>query len=106
MASLLGDKIKKLRNDKKLTLDELAKKTNSSKSYIWELENKSIAKPSAEKLAAIAAVLGVTSEYLVGKEKLSTAPSAKDDAFISKYKSLKPSEKEKYIKLIQLFDNE
>jgi transcriptional regulator with XRE-family HTH domain len=100
----LGEKIKKLRNDKGLTLDELAKVTSSSKSYIWELENKSISKPSAEKLIKIANILGVTTEYLMGKEKKNTLVEAKDDAFINKYKSLKPEEKEKYIKLVELFE--
>ena len=100
----LGEKIKKLRNDKGLTLDQLAKVTGSSKSYIWELENKSISKPSAEKLAKIANVLGVTTEYLIGKEKKNALVEAKDDVFISKYKSLNADEKEKIIKLVELFE--
>ena len=41
-------------------LDQLADATESSKSYMWELENKDDPKPSADKLARIAAVLDVT----------------------------------------------
>lgn len=37
---MLRKKIHDLRKQKGLTLDQLAKQVNSSKSYIWELENK------------------------------------------------------------------
>ena len=42
MTSTFGEKIRALRKEKKLTLDQLAEKAQSSKSYIWELENKKI----------------------------------------------------------------
>ncbi len=48
--SPLGDKIRALRKQKKLSLEQLAELTDSSKSYIWELENKDDPKPSAEKI--------------------------------------------------------
>ncbi len=53
-----GERIKKLRTQKGLTLDQLAQETASSKSYIWELENKNPPRPSAEKLSSIASALG------------------------------------------------
>jgi len=60
----LGEKIRKLRKEKGFTLDKLAELTESSKSYIWELENKNPPRPSAEKLAKIADKLGTTIEFL------------------------------------------
>jgi transcriptional regulator with XRE-family HTH domain len=63
--SPLGDKIRILRKQKKLSLEQLAELTESSKSYIWELENKDDPKPSAEKMARIAATLEVTTEFLL-----------------------------------------
>ena len=39
MPSELGKKIQRLRKEKGLTLEQLADLTDSSKSYIWELEN-------------------------------------------------------------------
>ena len=60
MPSLLGEKIRALRKLKKLSLEQLAELTESSKSYLWKLENKDAPKPSVEKLARIAAVLEVT----------------------------------------------
>src|SRR3954471_13365040 len=82
-----GDRIKELRTEKELTLEQLAEKTNSSKSYIWELENKNPPRPSAEKLAAIATALGVTVDYLLGTDD-QTRDAAEDRAFFRQYSSL------------------
>ncbi len=65
MANVLGAKIKELRKEKALTLEQLAEKIGSGKSYIWEIENKGVKRPSAEKLAAIAKALDVTTDYLI-----------------------------------------
>ena len=46
MPSAMGEKIQKLRKKKGFTLEKLAELTNSSKSYIWELENKNPPRPS------------------------------------------------------------
>ena len=61
MANVLGAKIKELRKHKGLTLEQLAEKIGSGKSYIWEIENKGVKRPSAEKLAAIAKELAMAS---------------------------------------------
>ncbi len=42
MANLLGAKIKELRKEKGLTLEQLAEIIGSGKSYIWDLENKGV----------------------------------------------------------------
>ena len=54
MPSTLGEKLKELRRQKKFSLDDLAKRSGASKSYLWELENRPDRKPSAEKLIDIA----------------------------------------------------
>ena len=65
MPSPLGDKIRALRKQKKLSLEQLAELTESSKSYIWELENKDDPRPSADKISKIAAVLEATTDSRV-----------------------------------------
>jgi transcriptional regulator with XRE-family HTH domain len=65
----------------------LAAATKSSKSYIWELENKNPPRPSAEKLAEIAAALGVTTDYLIGRDD-QTLTEAEDIAFFREYSGL------------------
>ena len=42
MPSLLGTKINELRRERGLTLEQLAQATDSSKSYMWEIENKDV----------------------------------------------------------------
>lgn len=85
MEQTFGTRIKALRTERKLTLDQLAKLTDSSKSYIWELENKNPPRPSAEKLAEIARALEVTVDYLLGNEE---EASAEDKAFFRKYSKM------------------
>jgi len=82
-----GHRIKKLRTEQGLTLEQLAQATGSSKSYIWELENKNPPRPSAEKLSAIAVALGVTVDYLLGADD-QTLDTAEDTAFFRQYSSL------------------
>jgi transcriptional regulator with XRE-family HTH domain len=87
MAVKFGERIKQLRTDRGLTLDQLAQATESSKSYIWELENKNPPRPSAEKLSAIAAALGVTVDFLMGADE-HTLADAEDKAFYRAYSNL------------------
>lgn len=82
-----GKKIKDLRTSAGVTLDQLAQATGSSKSYIWELENKNPPRPSADKLSAIAKALGVTVDYLLGADD-QTLKAAEDKAFFRQYSSL------------------
>lgn len=61
----LGDKIRWCRTKKELTLDELARRAGLSKRYLWELENRESQRPSAQKLQAIADVLGEDVSFFV-----------------------------------------
>jgi len=51
MPTPLGERIREQRLKKGLTLEQLAGAIGSGKSYMWELENKDSARPSAEKSA-------------------------------------------------------
>lgn len=88
-----GEKIRELRKKAKLTLDQLAEMTESSKSYIWELENKNPPRPSADKIDKIARALGVTADYLMDQK--ADLATAEDEAFFRKYRELSPEAKEK-----------
>lgn len=106
MATALGGKIKKLRNDKGLTLDKLAELSESSKSYVWELENKEPPRPSAEKLSKIASALGVTIEYLMDRESRVTEADAIDEMFFRKYQNMDQDVKDKVRKMVDLWDDD
>lgn len=58
----LAERIRKLRDEKGLSLDELAHEAKISKTYLWELEKDSegAKKPSADVLMRIATALSTT----------------------------------------------
>jgi len=62
----LGERLRRAREAKELSLDELALRARISKTYLWELEKDAAKKPSAKLLLQIAAVLSVTIADLLG----------------------------------------
>jgi transcriptional regulator with XRE-family HTH domain len=102
MATSLGEKIRKLRKDKGYTLDELAERSESSKSYIWELENKDPPRPSGGKLALIAEALDVTPDYLLGLD--AEVQSAEDKAFFRKYQKMEPGQKTQIREMLEVIN--
>lgn len=103
MSTALGEKIRRLRNQKNLTLDKLAELTESSKSYIWELENKSPPRPSAEKLAKIAEKLDTTLDYLLDEGENVTEEDAADARFYRRYRKMPPTTKAKIRQMVKLW---
>lgn len=106
MPSPFGDKIRVLRKQKKLSLEQLAELTDSSKSYMWELENKDDPKPSAEKVARIAAVLEVTTEFLMNDSVATPGEEVIDEAFFRKYKTMPDETKKQIRKILAAWDDE
>jgi transcriptional regulator with XRE-family HTH domain len=97
-----GERIREQRKRAGLTLEQLAEASESSKSYIWELENKNPPRPSAAKISKIAKALNVTTDYLINDgEELE---SAQDAAFFRKYSSLSPSVKDKIRQFAKMMD--
>lgn len=99
----LGDKIRTHRKKKGYTLEKLAELTESSKSYVWELENKNPPRPSADKLSRIASALGVTAEYLLDRE--GDVADAADEAFYRKYRRMDPDTKDRIRRMIDVWDD-
>ncbi|MCP4654832.1 MAG: helix-turn-helix transcriptional regulator [bacterium] len=60
-----GDRLRRLRTQKGLSLDELAAATGISKAYLWKLERKPDVNPSIEIAQKLAAALGTTVGTLV-----------------------------------------
>ena len=106
MPIVLGSKIKELRGQKGYTLKKLADLTGSSKSYIWELENRNPPRPSAEKISKIAEQLGVTMEYLLDAEANITQEDANDAKFYRKYQQMDEKTKSKIRSFLGLWDED
>lgn len=103
MTKSLGEKLNLLRKQKRLTLERLGEMTETSKSYIWELENKNLPRPSAEKLAKIASALGVTVDYLIDTHEAKPAVDVVDQAFFRKYRNMNSDTKEKIRQIVELW---
>ena len=98
----LQEKLKELRKAKGFSLDRLADLTKSSKSYLWELENRSARKPSAEKLTVIARELGVTTDYLLDDNAQPDEEVFKE-AFYRKFSQLNKEDKKKVEDIVDMW---
>ncbi|MEI8376712.1 MAG: helix-turn-helix transcriptional regulator [Planctomycetota bacterium] len=74
----LAEKIRKLREAKGLSLDDLADKAGISKTYLWELERDAAGtkKPSADVLMRIATALSTTLADLLSLETVKIQETA------------------------------
>ncbi len=104
MPSPLGDRVRELRRKKGLTLEALAERVGSSKSYMWEIENKDVARPSAEKLHQIAIALDTTTDYLIMAADVTEA-DAQDKAFFRHYLKMDDKGKEKLREMLKILDD-
>lgn len=100
MSESLKEKLRAHRQKLGYSLDELARLSGSSKSYLWELENRETRKPSAEKLAKIAEVLGVTTDYLLD-EKAEMDDTQIKEAFFRKFNRLEDDDKKRVQEMIE-----
>ena len=71
--SIIGDKINQRRVEKRLSLAELARRANISKSYLHAIESGETQSPSAEILFRLANELDATIADLLGEEDPSSA---------------------------------
>lgn len=106
MPSKLGIKINELRRQKGLTLEQLAQATDSSKSYMWEIENKEVARPSAEKLDRIAEVLGVTASFLIDASQTKPTDRDQNEAFFRKFEKADPVVKDRLKRILDVLEDE
>ncbi|MDE0084286.1 MAG: helix-turn-helix transcriptional regulator [Candidatus Poribacteria bacterium] len=75
----LGQKIRKLRKEKELSLNKLAENAGISKAYLSQLENDVSKQPSAEILLKIASALGITIADLLDQPVRVYAEDFKDE---------------------------
>jgi transcriptional regulator with XRE-family HTH domain len=76
----VGGRIRRYRQERSLSLSQLAEQAGVSKGYLSALENNDdnsspSRRPSAETLYAIAKILGVTMSDLLGRKLLTTPPN-------------------------------
>ena len=101
MAKTFGERLQQMRKRNNLTLDELAKKIDSTKSYVWELENKPNIRPSAELVYKLANVLNTTVDVLLGKKSIDDI-GEKDKVFFSRYQPLRSETKDRLARIMDI----
>lgn len=102
MTTSVGAKIKRHRQEKGYTLDKLAELTDSSKSYIWELEKRDTRKPSGKKLTRIAQALDVTTDYLLDDSE-EPGDEVLKEVFFRKFSKLAPDDQAKINQMIEMW---
>ncbi|MDZ5473527.1 helix-turn-helix domain-containing protein [Bacillus sp. 31A1R] len=65
---MIGDRVKKLRQERKLSLSELAEQAGVAKSYLSSLERNLQRNPSIQFLEKISAVLHVPVDHLIHEQ--------------------------------------
>lgn len=103
MQSPFGKRLREYREAKGLTLQQVADGVGCTKAYIWELEMRPGQRPSAERLNAIAKLLGVTVQDLLG-EPIGEVdnPTPVDVAFFREYAGMSEEEKDRYRQAMRL----
>lgn len=101
MQSFIGRNIKRLREEKNMTIQKLADRIGAKKSYIWKLENRTPKNPSTVRLTEIADVLGVSVGSLL-QENSSIGELEEDHFAWEKYKKLDSETKSKVRQFIDM----
>lgn len=106
----IGNKLKELRKQQKLTLKELSQKTNISISFISDIENRR-RNPSIDNLKILANALNVQVNYFFDGSEFKEETKLdeyinKNKIFFSKFEKLNDKDKDKIIKMIEMFEDE
>jgi transcriptional regulator with XRE-family HTH domain len=103
MGSAFGARLRRLREAKRMTLQQVADEVGCTKAYIWELEMKEGQRPSAERVQLLAKALGVTMGDIMG-EPIEEVPQAspEDVAFFRKYAGMSEEEKKDYQEVLKM----
>lgn len=96
----MGDRIKRLRSENHMTLEELGNKVGVGKSTVRKWENGIIANMRRDKIAKLSAALGVSPAYLKGWESSTTSSPKKVDSseeLVNIYEQLIPNNQKKVL---------
>lgn len=104
----IGDKLRKIRKENKLTLKELSIKTGVSISFISDIENKR-RNPSIDTLKILAKALGVSVSIFWDDNSIHEEIETIDDdvkILVKKIKKMSKENRKKALKMLDIFLNE
>ncbi|WP_404454345.1 helix-turn-helix domain-containing protein [Virgibacillus necropolis] len=79
---MIGEKIKQLRQDKNMSISELAEKAGVAKSYLSSIERNLQSNPSIQFIEKIGVVLGVTVNELIREENATSIEEKLDGEWL------------------------
>ncbi|QKY69956.1 helix-turn-helix domain-containing protein [Lentibacillus sp. CBA3610] len=79
---MIGEKIKQLRKEKKMSISELAEKAGVAKSYLSSIERNLQTNPSIQFVEKISAVLGISANDLIREDKQGDHDQQLDDEWL------------------------
>lgn len=107
MPKTFKEKVREERERLNLSLEDLGDRIGSSKSYMWELENKDSARPSADKVFKLAEVFDVSPEYLLDETgRIKREAEQFDRVFFSRFQKLRPENKKILKRFMDSLDEE
>lgn len=95
------ERLQRLRNQRGFTLEALAEKVGSTKSYLWELENKPTIRPSAVLVYNLAVALDTTVGVLMGETNVKDI-AERDQVFFRNYTKLNPETRKRLSKIMDV----
>ena len=101
MAETFGERLKRLREEAGLTLQALAEAIESTKSYVWELENKPNIRPSADLVYKLSVALDTTVGVLMGEAAVGDL-AEQDQVFFRNYQELKLDTKKRLSRIMDV----
>lgn len=104
MSDSFAKKVRHLRKKNHLTLEDLANKLGTTKNYVWQLENKTPARPSGQLLLKIADIFDVSPDYLIDDENEEETEDQFADALFRKSKNLNltKTDQEKILEIMKI----
>lgn len=109
MSNAFGNRLRRFRQERKMTMEQLAEAVGVSKSYIWALENnpeQRVQRTSATVMNSLAKALGVNLLDLMGEaspEPLGDDAKPEDVAFFRNYMDMAVEDRETYRQMLELF---
>lgn len=98
----LAVKITDLRQEKGLSLKDVADKVGVTKSYIWELEKGKATNPSAELVDKLALLFGVPVDFLFNPNRTELSEEDAAQVFYRELKSLNDQDQKNVLDIMKM----
>lgn len=98
---MVGERIKKLREEKGISQTDLAIKIGESKQNLYKYETGKITNIPSDKIELIAEVLGCSPAYLMGWEEPDNTQDTRNKEFIELFKNTDPVVQESVVNLLK-----